>query len=301
MPTIADLMPAFRDYLRHERRMSHNTVLAYMNDIARLNAHIFKDVSEFTLNDLREYQRHLSKLGRSSSTIQRVFACFTTFWRWMRMEGYANEVLTERLLLPRKDDHIPRWLTQDELRTLLHTPVEQDTAWMAFRDITAWRLLAWTGMRQSELAALTVGSIRESSDVIVCWSPKVRKDRILPLPPLLKPALMELINDRPALHYLFPQNGHQWTRINMTKCFNRHLRSCGLDESGITMHSLRHTYATMLVERGASIFQVKELLGHADIKSTMKYVHADPTSMARQLASHFLEGIDRPVSLDNWI
>lgn len=301
MPTIADLMPAFRDYLEHERRMSHNTTLAYMNDLERLNAHIFKDVTEFTLNDLREFQRHLSKLGRTSSTIQRVFAAFTTFWRWMRLEGHVNEVLTERLLLPRKDDHVPRWLTQDELRTLLHTPVEQNTAWMAFRDITAWRLLAWTGMRQSELAALTVGSIRESSDVIVCWSPKVRKDRVLPLPPLLKPALIELIDGRPALQFLFTENSHKWTRGNMNKCFHRHLDTCKLGESGITMHSLRHTYATMLVERGASIFQVKELLGHADIKSTMKYVHADPTLMARQLASRFLDEIDRPVSFEDWL
>lgn len=294
MTTIPDLLPAYRDYLNHERRMARNTVLSYTHDLERLHAHISKPVAEYVLNDLRDYQRKLSRDNMSVSTIQRHFAGFMTFWRWLRMEGHVTEVLPERIILPRKDSRVPRWLDAQELRKLLTTPVQANTPDLALRESTAWRLLAWSGIRRSELQALKVSSIRFSSGVFVVWSPKVRKERVLPLPDPMRAALTALTVHRGGDEPLFLGiEGGRWSFESMNAAFLRHLRTCGLNNSGITMHSLRHTYATMLVEHGASVFEVKELLGHADIKSTMKYIHADPKIRARALATTFLDGIDR--------
>lgn len=288
MTTISDLLPAYEDYLRHERQSADLTVIAYLGDLRGLADFCqAKPVSEIAVNDLRAYMRDLSHQGFKTATIRRKFHGFGTFWHWLKMEKHASDVITEQLKLPRKPRQIVKWLNENDLRTLIETPVARSDGFAA-RDTLAWKLLAWLGLRRSEVVDLEVGDIRFVDGVILIRAAKGDKDRLLPLPPELEPNLRAFIGTRTAGLLFRGAKGRGWSVQSFNRAFRSHLKTCGLSGKGITPHTLRHTFATHLVRSGVSIVTVSKLLGHADIQSTMIYVHVDMGQMKEAIENYVL-------------
>jgi site-specific recombinase XerD len=289
MITIADLLADYEDYLRHERQLAPLSIVAYLCDLRALAACLgSKNTAEIDANDLRAHMRDLGRDGFKTASIRRKFHGFGTFWRWLKMEGYASDVITESLVLPRKPQRVVKWLNAHDLRIFVETPPDRANPNEQARDHVAWQMLAWLGLRRSELLNLDVCDVRLSDQVVVIRDAKGRKDRILPLPPALMSEITAYIGERESGLLFRGQGGTRWRTKAFNRAFQRHLRTCGLAGKGITPHTLRHTFATHLVMAGIPIPTVSKLLGHADIQSTMVYVHVDMEGMRYALAQHIL-------------
>lgn len=289
--SILSLLPDYEIYLKHERRLSAATIAAYLCDLRVMSRSLPQPISEITLDDLRAYQRHLSMSDLKVATVRRKFHGFSTFWKWARLEGHCMEVVTERIKLPRQDVTIPRWLNADELQRFVSTPIRSDSYQTRLRHGLAFKTLAWLGLRRAELLKLLISNVYLETDTIIVRNTKSKRDRAMPIPAPLRPAFAELIAERPGDDYVFSAtSGEPWGVQPFAKAFKRHLAACGLAGQGITPHTLRHTFATHLVMRGVPITDVKELLGHSDIKNTMIYVHANPDRLRHAMNMHILNG-----------
>jgi site-specific recombinase XerD len=287
--TIGDLLPEYEDYLTHERHLAEQSIVAYLSDLRGLVDFLAgKPVADIQVNDLRAFMRDLSHQGYKTASIRRKFHGFGTFWRWLRMEGYTDEVLTDYVQLPKKPQRVVTWLNARDLHVFVETPPKRSNPIERERDRIAWLLLAWLGLRRSEVLNLEVEDVRLLDNVIIVRAAKGDKDRVLPLPPDLKDDLAGFIGERTSGYLLLGRDGTQWKVSAFNRAFRRHLRTCGMDGHGITPHTLRHTFATHLVAAGVPITIVGELLGHADIQSTMVYVHADMSSFRNAIAAHIL-------------
>jgi len=291
MTTIKFLLADFEEYMRDERRFAGSTVTAYLSDLNDLAQHITGDVESADLAKLRAYQRTLSQRGLSVATVQRKFAAFMTFWRWLRIEGYAIDVLPERIDLPDLPVYVPRWLSEAELRRFVDRPVKKRgvAAWTGQRDQLAWKTMAWLGLRRSEIMNMRVADVLLSDGVIIVRGIKNRRDRVMPLPEAIAGEMKAMISERPGTDFVFPgANGGRWLVASFNRCFRTHLKACELAGIGITPHSLRHTFATHLIRAGVHLIDVKDLLGHVDVKSTMRYVHNDASRLVRVMQQYIL-------------
>lgn len=289
MKTILDLINDYEDYLTHERGLAVLSVVAYLSDLRGL-ADFFpaRPVDQITTNDLRAYMRELSRQGFKPATIRRKFHGFGTFWRWLKMEGWVKSVATEFLRLPRKPQQVIQWMNAHDLRIFVETPVDRADPHEKQRDRLAWLLLAWLGLRRAEVLNLEVGDVRLVDEVIIIRAGKGKKDRVLPLPPAIKGDLVQFIQGRTSGFLFLGRDGTRWKVRAFNRAFARHLRACGLNDHGITPHTLRHTFATHLVAAGVPITIISKLLGHADIQSTMTYVHIDMSNLRNAIAQHIL-------------
>jgi integrase/recombinase XerD len=180
------------------------------------------------------------------------------------------------------------------LRRFIETPVKRHKmpAFVNERDSLAWKTIAWLGLRRSEILGLKIQDVLLDEMLIIVRGIKNRRDRVMPLPPALKDDFQKLIADRGGKAYVFPGPwGEQWTESAFGNAFSAHLKACGLADRGITPHSLRHTFATFMVRADVNLVDVKELLGHVDIKSTMIYIHTGPERFRQALDKHILNAI----------
>lgn len=279
MTTLLELLPEYRDYLKLERQLSTQTQLCYTSDARKLAAFIDKPVADITRKDMRRYMQELGRLGRKANTVRRVFHGFGTLFTWLKLEGHIKEVVTEHLTLPRKNQGIPRWMSEQELRQLL-------TAQGPRLEVLAWQTLAFTGMRPDELRRLTVADVKlddENSHLIV-RNTKSRRDRIIPLNDALLVGFDWLTHGKPDSAYVFANRfGRIWRRQLMIKAFYRQLGRAGLSGRGYKMYALRHTFATQLANSGVNLHIVKEILGHRSLETTQIYLHASPASIRQAM------------------
>lgn len=277
MTTISNLLPAYMDYLQHERGLAKATRWAYKSDLKALERALGKDIEDITRSDLRAFMRLLSHAGKKTSTIRRTMHGFGTFWKWLYVEGRVTEVVTEYIDLPRRNQTFPTWMSEQELRRFVAATDSED---VPARDAAAWRLLAHTGMRPDELRQLQVCDVDLQHGLITVRNTKSRRDRVLPLPACAAFLLAGMLATKaPADYVLGCTPGRPWKRQTMIQAFNAHLRRSGLDGHGYTMYTLRHSFATHLAMSGAPAHVIKELLGHRSLATTEVYLHAAPASL----------------------
>lgn len=254
--------PLYREYLEHERKLATATVRAYLSDIDRLIGHVGAiAVDRITLDMLRAHIREMSKEGLAAATIRRRINALRTFYGWMLLSGYIKEDISRRLISPRKERKQPVWLSEDELRRFANVDSPQSIM---------WKLLAFLGLRRSELLGLSWENIRLDEKNIILRDTKSKQDRILPIPSKLLEALRAhwLAQGEPHTGRVVP-----YSKDRLMKAFRAHLMVCGLQGRGITPHTIRHSFATHLIMRGVSITALQELLGHKDIATTRIYIH----------------------------
>lgn len=268
----------FSDYLSNEKGASQNTIMSYMRDVGKFekywDANVSGGLEDVTSDDIAEYGRHLFSEGKNISSVNRMVASLKCFYNFLVSRNViaknpAKAVATEKL-----EKKLPSILTNKEVDMLLAAP-ECNNA-KGFRDRAMLELLYATGIRVTELINLDINDLNAELGMIKCRSGG--KERMIPLYPAAVHALMEYTTKARGLmiadlneNALFVNvAGERMTRQGFWKIIKFYQTKAGITKD-ITPHTLRHSFAVHLLENGADLESIREMMGHADISSTQVY------------------------------
>jgi integrase/recombinase XerD len=271
----------FLAYLEFERGLSRNTLEAYRSDLFQFGRFLSeRDVSaeKAKSGDVADFLSALGESGASPATIHRKAACLRSFFRHLRREEIRDSDPTANLTAPRRGRKLPQVLSKGEVDRLLEQP--KGTSPQALRDRALLELMYACGLRASEAIALQVGDI-DLQDQVLRAQGKGSKERIVPVGQraaaavraYLKRGRPPLVRSNGARAQLFVNfRGGALTRQGLYKIVRRHATSAGLADR-MSPHTLRHTFATHLLNGGCDLRSVQEMLGHADVATTQLYTH----------------------------
>ena len=270
------------EYLTVELGLSANTRQAYERDLRLLCKTLGFKNSDALVNVSREqitgYMTQLKEKGLAAATIARKLAAIKAFYRFMTAEGYMDANPAEVVEAGTKGIKLPRVLSEDEVVRLLNQP--DITTAEGFRDRTMLEVLYATGMRVSELINLTLERVDLNMKYIIAFG-KGSKERIVPLGSVAAEFLQQYLEKvRPKLTHagrntnivFLAFGGHELTRQRFWQIIRAYGRKASINKA-ITPHILRHSFATHLLDNGADLRSVQELLGHSDISTTQIYTH----------------------------
>ncbi len=270
----------FEHYLEHEKHSSANTVTSYLRDARQFVEYFggknIVSASEISPKRINEYMEDLDHSGKSPSTITRTIASLKCFFTLLCINHKANNNPVKAIKPPKVKRNIPEILSSKEVDLLLSQP-KNDGA-KGYRDKAMLELLYATGLRVSELMALNISDLNIGAGFIKCKG--TDRERIIPLYPAAVRAVSDYINSareqilqNPSEPALFVNlNGKRMTRQGFWKII-KHYQELARIEKQITPHTLRHSFAIHLLENGADLHSIQEMLGHADISSTQFYTH----------------------------
>ena len=273
----------FADFLTFERGLSERTVAAYVRDLRGLVAFLVErglgSPTTVSHGDLRAYVFHLKDRGLAATSIRRAESSLRTYWAFLLGEGITERDPTERLESPRVGRPLPSVLTWDEVDRLLASPDSDHP--LHWRDRAILELLYATGMRVSELAELPQTAVDLAEGICLVFG-KGSKERLVPIGrPALRVLDRYLREVRPALErgkgggrVFLNARGEPISRQAVWTIVREGCRRAGI-EKAVSPHTMRHTFATHLLQGGADLAAVQELLGHADIATTQIYTHLD--------------------------
>lgn len=275
-------MQLFLEYLTVELGLSANTRQAYERDLRLFCKTLGFKNSDALVNVSREqitgYMTQLKEKGLAAATIARKLAAIKAFYRFMTAEGYMDANPAEVVEAGTKGIKLPRVLSEDEVVRLLNQP--DITSAEGFRDRTMLEVLYATGMRVSELINLTLERVDLNMKYIIAFG-KGSKERIVPLGSVAAEFLQQYLEKvRPKLTHedrntnivFLAFGGHELTRQRFWQIIGAYGRKANINKA-LTPHILRHSFATHLLDNGADLRSVQELLGHSDISTTQIYTH----------------------------
>lgn len=291
--TQQNFVQDFIYYLQAERGLSGNTVDSYKNDVISFLKKTKKDIKEINSEDIKEYLYSLNSSNFSTSTVARKTSSLKMFFLFHLGEGLIEHTPMNNIQSPRAEKRLPKVLSTDEVTKLIES-VNGDFKY-SIRDKAILELLYGCGLRVSELLNLRKEDIFLKEDFIRVKG-KGSKERIIPMGSKAKEAIIYYINEqRPTLDkknsaFLFlTRRGNKLSRMGLWKRFHQYLAKSGITKS-CTPHTLRHSFATHLLERGASLRTVQLLLGHSDISTTQIYTHVDRNYLREILISYHPRG-----------
>ena len=273
----------FCDYLEFERGLSPRTISAYRKDIERLAEWLAQRgitrIDAVGVRELREYGYQLKDRGLQPTSIRRNLAAIRTYFAFLLAEEYVTADPTERVDLPRSDRRLPHVLTPAEMERLLDAPDPGDPLY--WRDKAMLEFAYASGVRASELIGLKVRDVDLQEGFAVVFG-KGSRERMVPVGRSALRALMVYLREtRPRLvadgaegALFLNARGQPLTRMGWWKILRRQVRRAGI-EKRVSPHTLRHSFATHLLEGGADLAAVQEMLGHADISTTQVYTHVE--------------------------
>ena len=278
---MLDLISAYEKYLVKVKQASANTVFSYLRDIRQFSAWLQAkegtNVVDATQLNISDYLMHLEQEGRSGATVSRSLASLKNFYAYVVSSGFLEtSPVTGDIHVERGEKKIPQILTGKEVELLLSQPACVDPK--GFRDKAMLEVMYATGIRVSELIELDVSNVNLDLGVIKCNG--LKKSRLIPLYPAALKALSVYLNDvRDAMlaeadeQALFVNvSGARMSRQGFWKILKHYQRAAHI-EKDITPHTLRHSFAVHLLENGADLNSVQELMGHSDISSTQMYAN----------------------------
>lgn len=278
---MKELLEEFLNYLSVERGLSKNTISSYRTDlihfINQAEAKGIKDIEKIKRQDITDYLLQLKDNGISSNSISRALVAIKVFYRFLVQERLVADDVAGIIESPRLIRPLPNVLSVGEVDRLLGVPDVRD--WMGIRDKAALELMYATGMRVSEMVDLTLDGLNLDVGFIRCKG-KGNKERIVPIGKAARNSISRYIEKvRPKLlkhgedmHLFLTRLGRKVSRQSFWKMIKRYARLARIRKE-ITPHTLRHSFATHLLERGADLRVVQEMLGHADIATTQIYTH----------------------------
>ncbi|MFQ9230586.1 MAG: tyrosine recombinase [Collinsella sp.] len=295
---LYDTVDSFIAYIARVEGLSPNTVTAYGSRLERFAAWCERTGVDARMADVRTVRAYLAEFSREQvapRTIAAHLSAIRSLYRWMAAEGIVEGDAVSAIASPKLPRDLPGVLTTQQVEALLKTP---DTSTpVGLRDAAMLELLFASGARISELAALNVESIAWSERVVRLWG-KGSKERIVPLYRRAleatrtyveegRPVLLAQAKHRDAaagLHPLFiSARGNRMSAAMLRRRFHM-LATCAGIPADIAPHAMRHTFATDLLEGGADLRSVQELLGHASLSTTQIYTHLTPDRLKRAIA-----------------
>ncbi|MDI6731952.1 MAG: site-specific tyrosine recombinase XerD [Candidatus Margulisbacteria bacterium] len=271
----------FLDFIKIERGYSENTIKSYSRDLKQFNKFAGKIEIEKTNRELiQRYLAYLSDKGYSVPSIEHKLACLKSFFHYLQREGKIQKDPTDDFRLPKKAKRLPKALSISETIKLIAAPREKN--YISLRDAALLELLYASGMRASEAAVLNIDDINLAVSFVKCFG-KGAKERIVPInKTALSTIKIYLEQGRPqfprqdASALFLDKNGKRLTRQGIWLIIKKYVKSTGV-RGKTSPHTLRHSFATHLLEKGADLRSVQEMLGHSDIATTQIY-----TSVSRE-------------------
>lgn len=280
VPTVtnAECLTRYERYLTDEKKMSRNTLSSYLRDIRQFGGYLESTGGADYLNAAEEelcgYIDGMRSAGKSVATVSRNIASLKNFYAWLKLVGLVESMPTGGLVPEKAAHKLPEILTAKEVELLLEQPECTDRK--GYRDRAMLELLYATGIRVTELISLDVTDVNLSAGIINCRG----RDKVRSIP--LYPAALKALRDyiefirpdmiaSPSERSLFVNvSGERMSRQGFWKIVKAYQQKAGI-EKDITPHTLRHSFATHLLENGADLRSIQEMLGHADISSTQIY------------------------------
>ncbi|MCQ2519541.1 MAG: site-specific tyrosine recombinase XerD [Lachnospiraceae bacterium] len=271
---------SFIEYLHNVKKMSLNTELSYRRDLRKvadfLKSQGISDFSKVSETNLTSYVLYMEKNSFSAATISRNIACIKSFYHFLVKEGIVPEDISENLKAPKVEKKIPEILTTQEVFRLLEQPKGDQPK--EVRDKAMLELLYATGIRVTELITLKVSDVNLQLGYINCKD--AHKERTIPightakdsLAKYIKEARTTMIADDKCEELFVNCSGEPMSRQGFWKLIKYYAKKAGI-EADITPHTLRHSFAAHLVENGADLKSVQEMLGHSDISTTQIYAN----------------------------
>lgn len=308
MANNQELLKAFRRHLRLQRGLSPNTLEAYMRDVGKLigwsmtREESQRNVSAFSLADLEEFSASLHDLGISAATHARILCGVRAFYRYLELDGYIEQDPAELLEAPIQDKHLPEVLSTTEIDLMQEATVAAsasfvakngiDAIGMAQRNKAIIEVLFSCGLRVSELVNLTMSMVYEEEGFVRILG-KGSKERLVPISPRAIEELHRWYAVRSQMRikpgeedYVFLNlRGSHLTRTMILLMIKDVATAAGIKKT-ISPHTLRHSFATALLEGGASLRAIQAMLGHESIGTTEIYTHIDMTTLRDDILHH---------------
>mgnify|MGYP002264844575 CR=1 FL=1 len=270
----------FGTYLAEERHASQNTICSYLRDVSQFASYLTErydtELAQAKPEMIRGYMDHMLAQGKSAASVTRFLASAKCFYNYLVSSGAVAESPVKGITAGRAERKYPEILTNKEVELFLEQPQCVDDK--GYRDHAMLELLYATGIRVSELISLDLQDLNLPAGILRCASRG--KERIIPLYKTAVKALQDYVkNVRPRLiadsdetALFVNMNGERMSRQGFWKIIKHYQETAGI-EKDITPHTLRHSFAVHLLENGADLRAIQEMLGHADISSTQIYAH----------------------------
>ena len=275
-------------YLKIECAMSPNTVASYISDLTAFFSAVGKDPKNVVSEDIISYFAETTALSKRSQA--RVLSSLHSFYKWMIMEGEMTDNPSDAIEAPKLGKYLPAVLSVEEVDRLI-AAVDLDSAF-GKRDRAMLETLYGLGLRVSELISLRISSIWTEQGFVSVIG-KGDKQRLVPLGGMARDAIRDYLEvrgpaaDRENSDILFLNRfGRALTRIAVFKMIKAYAVKAGISKE-ISPHTLRHSFATHLIENGADLRAVQEMLGHESILTTEIYTHIDSSTWQRNILEHF--------------
>ncbi|MGH9662442.1 MAG: site-specific tyrosine recombinase XerD [Bryobacteraceae bacterium] len=277
------LVERFDDFLSLEHGSADRTREAYRRDVLRLASYALtrsaKAPGQLTPGHLRDFVYHLKDIGLAPSSIRRTIAGLRTWFGFLVAEGVIPGDPSDRLELPKRWQTLPEVLSQKEVATLIAAPSQDDS--MYYRDRAMLELAYGAGLRVSEWITLGVRDVHLDERLVRVLG-KGSKERLVPFGRSAAAAVAIYLRElRPRLEHgagkgvlFLNARGQPLSRMGAWTILRKHVERAGIKKT-VTPHTLRHSFATHLLEGGADLRAVQEMLGHADVSTTQVYTHVD--------------------------
>ena len=277
---MTDYVNAYRIYLTEEKHASANTLSSYIRDLNQFQSWLMRkgsmDLRKVKKENVTEYLAHMTQEGKSPATVTRGIASIKSFYAYMVLSGVMRANPAKEVSAAKVDRKVPEILTNKEVELFLEQPKCVDEK--GYRDHAMLELLYATGIRVSELIGLDVSDVNLTVGFIRCRGKE--KERIIPLYQAAVKALQDYLRDiRPRIvaseeetALFVNMNGERMSRQGFWKIIKYYQEKAEIEKE-ITPHTLRHSFAVHLLQNGADLRSIQEMLGHADISSTQIYAH----------------------------
>jgi integrase/recombinase XerD len=282
------LTKEFLRYLTIEKGLSDNTICNYGKDLARLTHYAYQlntSVQALHARDVRHFIAQLSRDGLAPATVRRIASSIRGFFDFLALDGHIDKLPTDDLETPPPTSYLPRSLTELEVHKLLATPDLTNT--YGLRDRALLEIMYAAGLRASEVIALRLQNLDLHNGLVTCFG-KGRKERTIPIG---NSAINTLANyiatkrlPRPHNLHLFLHQEQPLTRQFLWTIIKQYATIANL--KNVSPHTLRHSFATHLLEHGAETKHVQALLGHAHITTTAVYLHCSHAHVRKTYDRH---------------
>ncbi len=288
-----DIVSRYRRYLKLEKGYSVNTLDAYMRDVDKLLRYLAVeqiDVLDVKLEDLEHFAAFISDLGIGPRSLARILSGVRQFYRFLVIDGYLEVDPTELLESPKQPDHLPEVLSTAEV-DLLEQAIDL-SKWEGHRNRAIIEVLFSCGLRVSELTNLKLSNLYIEEQYIRVMG-KGSKERLVPISPRALDELNYWFADRNVMKikpgeedYVFlNRRGQHLTRTMILIMIKRYAVEAGIKKT-ISPHTLRHSFATSLLEGGADLRAIQAMLGHESIGTTEIYTHIDTSTLRQEILEH---------------
>ena len=290
LTTVINYEEAFVNYLRYERNMSPETIRAYEKDLHQFIRFFSKGdgipvtPGEITSLQVREYLADLRDKNYQKTTVVRKLATIRSFYKFLQKKGHVMASPLTEIQTPKVEKRLPHFLAVEEVERLLSAP--QGTTFQSLRDRAILEVLYSTGLRVSELTSLNVADIDITGEILKARG-KGRRERIMPMGRPALDSVARYIEARSAVPRINESDpdalflnrfGDRLSSRSIRKIMDKYIKVTGLNEK-TSPHTLRHSFATHLLNRGANLRMVQELLGHKHLSTTQIYTHVTTQAM----------------------